>query len=1411
MFLLNQSFLTHFSMPSFLSPEFKLWFIALRTHAAQISYGACVWLLRVVGARLFRWLRWLTWAGLALASLSLVALIVLRYTIPPEIDRYRVDIERAASRATGLQVRVAGVAADWHGLRPGLILKQVEVFDRNQRLAFKLPEISARLSWRSLMALEVRLAYLGISGVDLDIHRDTQGHITVAGIAVNTASSDDRVAQWMLLQSRIVVRNARVRWTDALRGLRDPDKPAPELLLENLNFVLENGGRHHRFGLQATPPAALAERFDVRGDFSHGVLAQRIADYTQWDGTLYLNLVVHDLTAGKRYIDYPLAVDRGRGALRAWLDFDAMTLRRFTADVSFDQVVTRLRRDLALLGLQHVRGRLKLSYDKNAYQVELNQFELQTAEGLYLKSLDLRHRFEPPSAHQIEHGELAINELDLQTLANLAGHLPLPQTLHKLLRSYDPRGVLTQVKAEWSGTLLGALNTQMPAQMPNTNGGTASVTTGTAASTTAAPEKNTPLTYQVHADFHGLSSRAQPATAQENGHAGVGLPGFSNLSGHIDGNQGGGALTLDSTQASLIFPGVFEEPELMLASLAGKINWKHKAGVHDIKVERLEFANEDAAGALNGTYRYDGRGPGVADLNGKLTRGNALRISRYLPLGTPEARAWVSHAVQGGNSDDVQFTLRGDLREFPFVDPKQGQFRIAIKVKEGTLAYLPGWPALEKVTGELVFERQGLHGVATSARIYDVAIGKTRFAIDDLRHNEILTLEGSAQGPLQDVVRYVNNSPISEWSERFTESTTADGPSKLEVKLEMPLLESEKAKVTSSLRFYGNNITLERGMPMMTRAQGQLIYDQHGLSVRNVSANFIGGLLRLEGQPNAAGETAIRVDGTMTAQGLQHAYPSLLTKRISGSSRYSGRITLRKRVPEVQIDSTLTGLAINLPAPLHKRAGETWPLHIEKLSQIAESVTQQKLESKSENTTAGKEEFRMTLGREIRLRLQRERDAKGDLLIKRGVLSVNENSVLPESGFAANINLHNFNLDEWRPLFSGSGAGDTAGGVAFDAFTLRSHEIQAYGKKMQNVTLGASRIGNAWQANVDADQLSGYFSWRPGETGAVAGKLTARLARLEIPQSAAGEVSTLLTDAPDDIPALDIIAEDFTLLGQRFGQLELVAINTGTAANHVWRMQRLNISNPDATFSATGSWGREPFSNGTTRGANAGVRKTALNFTLDLHNAGKLLDRFGKKEMIKNGTGKLEGEISWRGVPFTIDYASLNGKMQLAIDKGQFLKADPGIAKLLGVLSLQALPRRITLDFRDVFSDGFAFDTVRSNFDLNSGIAVIKDFKMKGVAATVLMEGSVDLARETQKLHLVVLPEISGGVATLAWSLLANPAIGVASFLAQLVLKDPIAKAFSHEYDVTGSWAEPNVVKVERNPVAQETMEGNRP
>ncbi|HEX2545647.1 MAG TPA: AsmA-like C-terminal region-containing protein, partial [Ramlibacter sp.] len=214
-------------------------------------------------------------------------------------------------------------------------------------------------------------------------------------------------------------------------------------------------------------------------------------------------------------------------------------------------------------------------------------------------------------------------------------------------------------------------------------------------------------------------------------------------------------------------------------------------------------------------------------------------------------------------------------------------------------------------------------------------------------------------------------------------------------------------------------------------------------------------------------------------------------------------------------------------------------------------------------------------------------------------------------------------------------------------------------------------------------------------------------------------------------------------------------------------------------------------------------RRTSMKFRLDIADAGHTLSRFGMRDVVRRGRGAMEGNVSWVGSPLAFDYPTLAGSFHVNVENGQFLKADPGLAKLLGVLSLQSLPRRLILDFRDVFSEGFSFDFVRGDVSIDQGMATTNNLQMKGVNAAVLMEGKADIARETQDLKVLVVPEINAGTASLVATVI-NPAIGLGSFLAQLFLREPLIRAATQEFHVDGTWTDPRITRVPRSTASTE-------
>lgn len=231
-----------------------------------------------------------------------------------------------------------------------------------------------------------------------------------------------------------------------------------------------------------------------------------------------------------------------------------------------------------------------------------------------------------------------------------------------------------------------------------------------------------------------------------------------------------------------------------------------------------------------------------------------------------------------------------------------------------------------------------------------------------------------------------------------------------------------------------------------------------------------------------------------------------------------------------------------------------------------------------------------------------------------------------------------------------------------------------------------------------------------------------------------------------------------------------------------WVLERLAMRNLDGSLIGTGRWR-------VGEGAS-----TSLEVDVDASDVGRLLERFGYPGMVRGGNAQGRMSVRWNGNPASVDYASLGGTLNLHAKDGQFLEIEPGIGKLLSLLSLQMLPQRVTLDFSDVFSKGFKWNRIDATAQIANGVIETKDFRMQGSAADVVMTGKVDLARETQDVNLRVMPALGASAATVVG--VFNPIAGIATYIGQKALKDPLGQIFSYEYAITGPWADPKVVKL---------------
>jgi uncharacterized protein (TIGR02099 family) len=1258
--------------------------------------------------QLWRAIEILAWATFfAFAALVLA----LRFWLLPGIESYRADIVAATSRALGAPVKIGAIEAGWLGLRPQVSLFDVRIQDAQGREALVLPVVDNVIAWRSLLVGDLRLHSLAIDRPRLAVRRDPAGVLYVAGIKVSgDAKGDHRAADWILAQEEILVRNAEIDWIDEKRG-------APPLSLSGVELRLRNAGAQHLVGLSARPPAALGSGLDARAELS----GRSADDLAAWNGRLYLELGYTDLAAWRAWVDYPLDVQRGQGALRLWATVTKGELTEATADLQLSGVAALLGKDLPPLELASVSGRIQATSRDGGYEIAGRKLALAAERGPAMEPADFRLEWKPESKLP-EHGALSAKLLQLEPLAQLAEALPLSPDLRKVLAELAPRGRLLDASLEWSGKL---------------------------------PEATR---FAVRTGFADLAINPR-----------AGVPGFEGLTGSLDASETKGSVQLASRQVAVDLPQVFAEPRLRLDTLDGQVDWERKGErALSLRLPGLSLANEDFAGKASGAYAYSGEGPGAIDLSASFSRVSAAHLERYLPLPQimgPGLRDYLAGAIRGGQSDDTRLVLKGDLRDFPFRDPAKGQFQVNARIEKGELEYMSGWPRIGDIDAELVFERDRMDIVARSGAVLGARLADVRVSIPSMLSPPVhLLIAGQADGPTSEFIKYIESTPVQGMIGGATEGVIAAGRGKLRLKLDLPLADPKAIKVAGEYEFAANDVIVHARLPPIERASGKLSFTESTLGVHDVTGRMFGGPVKINGGTRPDKSIEILAAGNASVVGLRTLFDHPWRRHLAGSAGYSAKIALHQGRLHVSVDSSLRGIASALPPPLAKSAAEALPLHVEYLP--SDAGARDRISLRLENVAAAE--------------LLRRRQG-GSMAVQRATVwltpDAGEPARLPERpGTLIYGTLAAFDFDRWQPFLDDKEekGGKGEGAAAADALSLdlKVGVVDAYGKRVHDVSLRAGVDATGWSASVQSEEASGDVSYR----NEAAGHLIARLTQLRVP----GDSPGARAEEPGrsrQLPSLDLITEHFAYRDKQFGRVEIKAQREGDD----WRVEKLAMANPEATLSAKGLW------------RTAAPSTTSLQFELNATDAGGFLARLGYPALVLGGKARMQGDVSWNGDPPVIDYQTLSGTVQLQADDGQFLEIDPGIGKLISLMSLQALPRRLSLDFRDVFSKGFQFDRIAAAARIERGLMTIKEFKMTGSSAEVDMSGEVDLVRETENLRVRVVPSIDNFAATAI--IFINPWLFFPAVIAQKVLKNPFGHIFAFDYNVTGAWADPKVEK----------------
>ncbi|MBS7349233.1 MAG: TIGR02099 family protein, partial [Comamonas sp.] len=867
---------------------------------------------------------------------------------------------------------------------------------------------------------------------------------------------------------------------------------------------------------------------------------------------------------------------------------------------------------------------------------------------------------------------------------------------------------------------------------------------------------------------------------------------------------------------------------------------------------------------------------GILQLQGSLAQANGARVHRYLPLSIPaEVRHYVRDSVLAGQGRDVRFEVAGALRDMPFRQPGGGggggRFHISAPVYAVDYDYLPAsllasghapWPGLRQLAGVLQIDGQGMRILQAQAQV-QAPQGIARVAFEQVQaeiadwHHPVVQVQGRSQDSLAAMLQVLRHSAVQHLTADALARAQGQGQVALDLQLSIPLQAPQHSRVKGSVQFLGrdNQLQLRPDVPALTQLQGRVHFHEQGFALEGVQAQALGGAVQLSGGM-ADLQTGVRLEaqGHASAQGLKQgaalAVVQALAAQAHGQASYQLLVQSQGAGLEIEVQSDLRGLALDLPAPLGKAASSVRPLLVRyQPAAQKKSGAVDSLEVALGSADAHAHGDGSDGGEAGHLRYlldSHSGQARAGWLYWGAAAQQRPNTLGIADGVQAQVQTGHLDIDAWAAQMSQLAAGADGAQpqpAPWHSFLPQRLQLQAgqlhwQQRQLHQVQAQISQQQGRWRGQIQAKELAGYVDYQPQHPYAPAGLVFVRLAHLHIPPASpvppaaasatepapANSASTSTSNGVDTWPALDIHVQALQVAGKDLGQLFVRARSQGGQTR--WALERFELRTPEARWRSQGWW------QAASTGAGQ-AEHTALQFTLEMHDGGQLLTRLGMAGVLQQGKGDpsagsgqhpsassgqhpsassgqhlwagagqgISGQMQWQGSPLQPDWHSMRGQVALELGAGQFLKVEPGMAKLLSVLSLQSIGKRLSGDFRDIFSSGFAFDFVRGDIDISEGIARTNNLQMQGLNAAVLMQGEANLQTQTQALRLVIVPEINAMTASLVASAI-NPVAGLGSLLAQALLRKPMMAAATREFIVSGSWAEPVVRPASDSPAS---------
>lgn len=870
------------------------------------------------------------------------------------------------------------------------------------------------------------------------------------------------------------------------------------------------------------------------------------------------------------------------------------------------------------------------------------------------------------------------------------------------------------------------------------------------------------------------------------------LPALTHVSGQVYWQKDHGRVFVNSHNLGLEDDKLFVSP-VVFSQAYLDVNVARLTPDHwSIGVRNLYLQNQDMTGFAQGSMQVDLKGGGSSlDMLSSLQLDNLSNLDRYIPLRAMPAKAqeWFEHAFRGGSL--LATTLfRGPLGDFPFQHPS-GTLLSEMSSRQFKLVYDHAWPVLSAQTVSATIDNDTLTmtaPVASSRKITAKNVLATIPSMTEPDPHLILGLTSSDH--LEDMVDFLGHSGMSDSLGDILEAYQPVGQGHLNLKLNIPLDDTDKTAVSGHLKIQNGRVTVLKVPSAINKINGDIDFTQSGLSVQRATAlvfNTPATITASTFHTNFGLDVlTTHVQSVMSAASLQAISQLPVTRIATGTIPFDLfviRVLNAKHDHDeitVQAKSDLKGLAVNLPGDLVKKASEERPLKLQ-FNYFDQHFSNIKM-------------------------------AYGDLAsFDLDTIGAVGSDKVPEQGFSVNMTLKQFNWALWQAYFSKQQLVHSGYELSAQSHASLDRLSQQYHNKIVNINLQIGRVSiynqelqdvaivlqpqnNAWDFHVSSNNITGDFVWPLGHHPIVASFSHVYLKPLLLPKKS---TATPFKFDITQIPPIKLTIDDFSYGQQLQGKLllDLSVLPHGLDINNLQFVSKL------LSLKLAGYWLQLPGKEVTSvDGDISSTNVSEFVKTLTLENDAN----------INLSTAKIKLSLTWQGSPYEPVLKTMVGDLELNLGPGNI--ADIGknaenklnFGRLLNALSVQSLMQKLTMNFND-YKAGYDFTAMSGKFSLNKGDLYTPHTQFDGPVASVAFSGHANVVRRDFNLALSITPHVTGSVPVVA-GLLINPAVGVAAWVANFLFSPAVSQAAAQHFQMTGSWDDPKIVSSPPNQSTQKVV-----